>query len=148
MEGYTAIESGIKERVLAHFSSELTAETCVIADSDNLFRAIFEKNAAYGCLLDMGIPPGRQASGEPYKSPVWIWQIIGVFLLRYEGDTTQIEAKARAVVDKLQSLLDADHTLGGLSDKARVVLIDTPEVTEVNDVPFYFMPFMVEAWDK
>lgn len=148
MEGYTAIEAAIRTRLLAHFSTELESDTCVIADSDSLFRALFQKKAKHGCLLDTGIPPGRQMTGEPFKTPMWAWQIIGVFIVRYEGNTAQVETDIRAVIDKLRSLFDDDHTLGGTSSKAKILLIDTPEVVEVNDAPFYFMPFVMEAWDK
>jgi hypothetical protein len=41
-----------------------------------------------------------------------------------------------------------DPRLGGLSPYTRLVDIDTPEPSTINDVPFYWLPFMITVVDR
>lgn len=146
MSDYDLIESALRDCILTEFSDELTADRCLIADPDTLFQNMFaegDDGSPYGCLLDYG--DGREDRDQPFKSQMWIWTIVGIFMIRYNAD---IEAQARAVIRKLKRLVQNDHTLGGTSVKAKVVAINPPEPTQVNDVPHYFIPFVVDAWDK
>ena len=149
MVGYTACENAVKTRILAHFSAELTKdEYCQCGDSDTLFTALFRDSASYGCLIDIGNPAGRDITDAPFKGQIISWQIIGVFILRYGGENITIEVSARAIIDKIASLFSNDHTAGGVASRFRVVLIDPPERVDVNDLPFYFIGFNIEVWDK
>jgi hypothetical protein len=144
MNGIVAIKQGVLARVLEHFSDELDDDRCKIADTDAIFKAIFMSSEKYfGCVLDNG--PAREMVDEVYKKQHWAWQIWGVFFIQYNDD---IEVQADQIIDKLAVMFAPDHTLGGLSPKVKMVEIGIPEPNQVNDVAFYFIPFVVEAWDR
>lgn len=145
MVGYEAIEAGVISHLLSVFVDELTDDTCINADADTLLRNIFESGATYGCLIDMGDPVGRDQRGERFKGQLWSWQLVGIFMIRYNE---QIETQARQIVDKLATLFQNDHTLGGLTPKAMVNIVDAAEPTQVNDIAFYFIFFAMEVWDR
>lgn len=145
MVGYKALETAVITHLLSVFPDELTDTTAVSADSDALLREIFNTGATYGCLIDMGNPAGRDQRREPFKERFWSWQMIGVFMIRYNED---IETQARDVVDKLATLFQSDHTLGGLTPKASMMMVDAAEPTQINDVAFYLIFFAVEVWDR
>jgi hypothetical protein len=146
MSDYDVIESALRDLILTKFPDELTEERCKIADPDKLFEEMFRTRSdgsPYGCLLDYG--DGREDTSQPFKHQVWIWTIVGIFMIRYNDD---IETQARMIIRKLKRLFVDDHTIGGVTVKAKMVAINPPEPTQVNDVPHYFIPFVVEAWDK
>ena len=69
-------------------------------------------------------------------------------LVRFDGDPAKIEADARQIVDQVITIFDDKHTLGGLAAIAKVVSIDEPLPSTVNDVPFYWIPFLIDIYGE
>lgn len=140
---YEVYEDALCAHLITSFPNHLSATRCKSADPDTVLTAIFEENSLYGCVLDFG--RGFEDSREPFKTQVWVWQIVGIFFVRFDES---VEPHARQIISILKRLFENDHTLGGVSPRVRMVGIETPEPTQVNDIPFYFIPFTVEFWDR
>jgi hypothetical protein len=143
MVGYSVIEAALVNKLVAHFSAELSASRCKAGDPDSVFTALFSEGADYGCFLEFN--GGREDSQRPFDKPVWVWSLAGVLVIRYGDD---IESKLRALVDKLAGIFVHDHTLGGVTPRIRLVDIGDAEPGQVNDTPFYWLPFIAEAIDR
>lgn len=143
--GYETIESAVIQRILEVFDVELEPDRVSSGDIDAVFDGIMREETIYeyGAWTDFG--GGRQDNQKPFKTPVWIWTIVG-FLVIQRSDT--IEQKLRSAVTKILGLFDEDHTLGGVTPYIRVVAIGEGQVVNVNDIPFYFLPFTIEAFDR
>lgn len=143
MIGYSAIEQAILAKLVSVFPSELDPARCTAGDPDAMFTAIFDAGAEYGCFVEFN--GGAETNQQPFKMPVWVWQFAAVFVIRY-GDG--IEAKLRTIVDRLALAFAEDHTLGGITPRVRIVEIGDAEPGDVNEVPFYWLPFIIEAIDR
>jgi len=143
MKGYTVIENALIAKLLVDFSTELSAERCRSGDPDGVLNSMFDAGAEYGCFIEYN--GGRPDDLSPFKTVTWIWSFLGFFLIQRVDD---IEIKLRAIVDKLCVLFDDDHTLGGCTPAARFANIGVADVVKINDTPFYWLPFEVEALDR
>jgi hypothetical protein len=111
---------------------------------DGALLAIFDEGADYGCFIEYN--GGREDSRKPFDRSVWIWSMVCVIAIKYDAAT--IEEKMRAAVDKLATMFDGDHTCGGVSPLVRIVDLGDAQPVNVNEFPFYWLPFIVEAIDK
>ena len=136
---YTAIEDALQVRMVAHFS-ELNDERCRKGDADAVVESMFKEGEEYGCYIEYN--GGSQLSRKPFKTTVWVWSIAGVFMIQYSDD---IESKLRVVVDKFRTVFADDHTLGGTTIRIQIMDLADAYIGQVNDIPFYFIPFLLEA---
>jgi hypothetical protein len=143
MVGYTLIESSVVARFISHYSSELSETRCMAADIDLILQSMFDENSEYGCLFEFG--GGSDEPRKPFKIDVWTWYVDGLFMIRL---TSGIDQKKRAIIDKMTKVFSSDHTLGGISPRVRMVNIGKAELGDVGDIPFFFIPFQVEALDR
>ena len=136
---YTAIEDAIQTQFISHFS-ELNEERCRKGDADGVIDAMFKEGSEYGCYIEYN--GGAQLDRKPFKSTVWVWSIAGVFMIQYSDD---IESKLRVVVDKFRTVFADDHTLGRVTTRVQVSDLADAYIGQINDVSFYFLPFLLEA---
>lgn len=144
MVGYEAIENAVIARLMEQFP-ELSTERCRGGGLDEVLDAMWSEDATYGCLVDFG--GGRDMGvAKPFSTDGWIWTILGVMMIRY---SPTIEQDMRATTLKLATLLsgNASH-LGGLVPFAKVVRMSEPDPVQVNDQPFYWLYFEIEATDR
>jgi hypothetical protein len=141
---YTDLEQAVVNKLIAHFDGLLNEKSCRAGDLDGVLEAVFETSAEYGCILEFD--GGREESRSPFDKLVWVWSIIGVFLIRYDG--VGVEAKMRDAVNRLAMVFDKDHTLGGATVRVRIAEISKAEPAAVNDIAFYWLPFRVEIIDR
>jgi hypothetical protein len=146
MKNYDVVEQAVMDKINTVFSAELGTTRGVISDIDTMFTNIFEENAPYGCFIDFG--GGKQDTRKPFSTQVWIWSIIGVFLVRYQDAADEIDTRLRGAVNKLAGLFNDDHTLSGLVPLVTVVDIGEPDTVTVADAPFYWLPFVIEVYDR
>lgn len=142
---YSAIEEELRKCFINHFP-ELSEATCKISDLDGVFLSMMEKDLPLGCILDFA--GGGKQPVHPFKDPIWSWEIGGVFYIRFMGDPKKTDDLLRETVDGLQTVLDKDPRLNGTSALATMIVIEPPEPGKINDMPFYFLPFLVRALDK
>ncbi len=142
---YTEIENAIVNHIYNHFDDDFVDhKNQVIAGSiDILIDQLFGKSKKYGCLVDFG--GGGRTRVEPFKKEIWQWSIICVFMVRYEGDTQEIEGDLRLVINRLTTLFRQDHTVGGITPLAKLARIDQREVVQMNDIPMYWIPFEISV---
>jgi hypothetical protein len=144
MIGYQALEQAVKGRVVTVF--ELNASLCQAGDVDALFQALQQTGAKLGFLLEYA--GGERVHDAPFNGKSWLWHMNGYALVRFDGDSAKIEIDARQIVDTVINLFDGSHTLGNLAAVARVNEIDEPLPSTVNDVPFYWIPFLINVMEK
>jgi hypothetical protein len=142
---YEVIEEAVRQRLIAYIPG-LSDSLCVAGDLDGLFEAMSTQGSNIGALLEYD--SGVRLMDAPFNGKGWGWTINGYILLRYEGDNKAIEAKARDTVGLLFTLLDGVQTLGGVSALATIKKIESPEPARINDVPFYWVPFLVSALER
>ena len=136
---YTEIEKAIKDRFIEHFS-ELDADRCRIGEADAVVESMFSSAELYGCYIEYN--GGSEMTKRPFNAAVWVWSVAGIFLLQYSDD---IESKLRVIVDKAKTVFDEDTRLGGTTIKVKIVDLADAYIGQVNDIPFYFLPFLIEA---
>lgn len=136
---YTAIENAVKDQFISHFS-ELSETRCLIGDADGVIEAMFSEGEEYGCYIEYN--GGAQLDRRPFKSTVWIWSVAGVFMIQYSDD---IESKLRVIVDQFRNIFADDHMLGGVTTRVQVSDLADAYIGQINDVAFYFLPFLLEA---
>lgn len=141
MESYSDAESALVAKFISHFDGLLNSGRVQPGKLDVLIGNILAEDADYGVLLEFN--GGTEDSGKPFTRPMWIWETAGIFLIRYRGDDDDIESKLRGVIDKLAVLFQDDHTLGETTPYAKFRLIDPAEPAQINDVPFYWVAFVV-----
>ncbi len=156
MADYKNIEKAIIDELIAVSVFDLNEDTCG-NDLDTVFPKMMEQTSRFGCLLTFG-GAGRQpneafAGNAPQgysmgKGRQWTWRIFGSLLIRYTGDTAEMETTTRIAVDQLRILLQDNRRLGNLVPFADIVGIDMPEALDLNDTPFYVLGFTIEVWDK
>ncbi len=145
---YSILETAIVDEVRAHLQVD-HRDQVVAGDVDRLVKQFIEGGKNYGVLLEFGggVRRGRSEE-EPFKQRIWQWSIIAVYMLRYTGDTEEIEANLRESIDRLSSLFSTDHTLGGLTPWVRLERIDQAEIVRMNDIPLYWIPFEIMVFEK
>lgn len=142
--GYREKEQAVIDAIYAAFSEQMDHTDQVVAgDIDTLLTQLFGESKKYGCLLDFG--GGSRSFIEPFKKKIWNWSIIGVFMLRYTGEIKEVEDELREIIEILATLFEGDHTLDGKTPWVRIERIDQPEVTQMNDVPMYWLPFEIRV---
>lgn len=144
MIGYQVLEQAVKERVVLIFGLE--DDLCQKGDVDALFQAVQQRGAPLAFLLEYA--GGERMRDAPFNGKAWLWHMNGYALIRFDGDTAKIEADARQIVDKIITLFDGTHTLGSLAALAVITDIDEPLPSTVNDVPFYWIPFLINVTEK
>ena len=144
MIGYEAIEKAVQARAMALFQLD---ETLVqLGNIDALFDAMQTAGAPVGVLLEYA--GGDRLKAAPYNGRTWAWHMNVYVLVRYQGDSDQIEIDARKNIDKITTLVDGSHTLGGTAAVAWVEDIDQPVPSTINDIPFYWIPFSMLILEK
>ena len=145
---YSVLETAIVEEVRAHFRVDHRDQVAA-GDVDKLLGQMIEEGRDYGILLEFGggVRRGRSEE-EPFKGRIWQWSVIAVFMLRFKGETDEIEEKLRESIDRLSSLFAQDHTLGGVTPWVRLERIDQPEIVRMNDIPMYWIPFEIMVFEK
>jgi len=139
---YATIEEAVRAKLVETFNG-LSDTRCKVGDLDSVFQNMLSEGELQGCILDFlrGYPDTQQ----PFKTQIWIWRIMGIFLIQY---SPTIETDMRDVVSSLSSMFAADHTLGGLTARVMISEIDTPEPASIQDVSFYWIPFTVDVFDR
>jgi hypothetical protein len=143
MKGYSVIEAKVVDAFKAAFQAEM-GDRVSAGDIDRVMTDMLTGEYTYGCLFEFG--GGAARSREPFRTPVWTWVIDGMIMIRYT-DSATIEQQLRQVIDKLPGMFD-DHTLGNTTPMVELVRIASAETVTVNDVPFYWLNFTIEALDK
>lgn len=140
---YSPIENAVINGLVAHFP-ELSA-TRVSTSLDVVFTNMLQENSRHGLVVEFN--GGRREAREPFKHRVWVWSIACVFTIQLldTDDMVAIETDLRTVLDKVATLFSADHTLGRIASRIEVVDIGRAETGTVNDMPYYWLPFIVEA---
>lgn len=142
MVGYEAIENAVLAKMLEKFPDKLSATRCKAGDPDAVFSAIFSEGIRFGVWTE--VDGGGPDSSQPFNKQVWVWRMVGIFAIQI-SDT--IEADLREIVTVLVQLFDGDHTLGGVTPRARITGLDTPVPAEVDSIPFYWVGFSIDAFD-
>ena len=137
--GYTVIEEAVREQFIAHFD-ELDDKRCLIGDADKVVDNMFSSGELFGCYIEYN--GGSELDRRPFKTSVWVWSIAGIFLIQYSDE---IEDKLRVIVDKAKSVFDDDIRLGGVAIRVKIVDLADAYIGQINDTPFYFLPFLIEA---
>ena len=141
---YDQIEEWVRAEIVSHHPN-LDDDLCMRGDLDTLITNIFEQDSNVGVYVDyMG---GRRTiANEQFASRyAWVWSIMVMVLIRYDED---IEANLRTQIGHFATLFAGDHTVGGNVIRAGVMNLDQPEPGTINDVPFYWMPVIVNVWDR
>jgi hypothetical protein len=137
---YELIEAAVVARMIEHFS-ELDADRCKAGELDAIIHNLFETGERYGCILEY-FGAGR-ASSERFNHEVWRWDIGGIIMIRYDAET--IESDLRTIIDKLKTVFSGSYRRLGGADLVTLVEMDQPDVAEINEVRFYWLPFLVSA---
>lgn len=145
---YSVLETAIVDEIRTHFRVDHQDQVSA-GDVDKLLGQMVSEGREYGVLLEFGggIRRGRSEE-EPFSQRIWQWSIIAVFMLRYKGETDKVEEQLREVIDRLSSLFEQDHTLGGVTPWVRLGRIDQPEIVKMNDIPMYWIPFEIMVFEK
>lgn len=138
---YTVVETAARARLLEYFTNQLSSDRIQAGDLDKVVHAISEEDQRFGCLLEYA--NGRDPRVDTNTRMRWTWFIAGVFLVRYSAT---IEADLRTILDMLPQVFDEDQRLGGVCSLAKITTIDMAETIEVNDQPYYWLPFVMEFW--
>jgi hypothetical protein len=139
---YSEIEIAVESRIIEHFE-ELDENRVKRGKADDVFQNMYTSGEMYGCYLEYN--GGQEMDKRPFKTPVWVWSIAGVILLQYDAD---IEDRLRVIIDRLQTVFDEDHTLGRVAGRVKIVDMADAYIGEINDTPFYFLPFLMEAIER
>jgi len=145
MVGYAPLEQAVIEQMLTKFPAELDVTRVKGGDIDTVLDAMFTNGFTHGCVFEMG--GGREGSGESFEKNAWVWSLFGYYIIRYTDDV-DIEAVMRDVTSRISSLFDNNRRLHDLTPLARVTRIEAPEPVQVNDIPFYWITFIVDVIDR
>ena len=143
---YSDLEEAVRKHIKFQFPDDLEESRIVAGNLDKLFEAMQAENADMGCLLNY--ENGAVLNDPPFDGRIWLWAISGLILIRYKGDPIAIEEEARQVIDTLSMLFKGSHTLGGITPLAKIAAIKKPDPGKLNDVPFYWIPFLIEVLEK
>lgn len=150
MANYIDIEEAVRKRLVAAFPEYLTDANCAITDIDKVIPVILQaetQDKAVGCLLDFQ-GGGEFLTGTSFNTTAWLWRIGGIFLFHALGDETQLTAITRDIISRLHNLFVSDPRLNGLVDSVKVSQIAEMEVAMVNDFPFAWLYFTIEARER
>ncbi len=145
MRGYAACEQAVIERLTDHLGFE-DPGLCQAGNLDLLFTTMQATNAKVGVLIEY--EDGQRDHRAPFDGNAWTWTMTAITLLRFEGDAAQIEVDARKMIDTLRGTFDHHKTLSQSVARADVSSIGRPEVSKINDVPFYLIGFQVEVTER
>jgi len=145
MQGYGPLERAVINQMLRKFPAELDANRVQGGDIDTVLDAMFTDGFTHGCVFEMG--GGREGSGSAFERDAWVWSLFGYYIIRYTEDMA-IEAVMRDIVSRLSTLFDDNRRLNDLSPLARITRIEAPEPVKVNDIPFYWITFIVDVIDR
>ena len=135
---YTDAEAAVVAQFVNHFD-ELNADRCKAGELDAVLQNLFASGERYACILQFG--GGIRPHSERFNRMVWEWNIGGIMMIKFNPET--IEVDLRVIVDKLKTVFDADRRLGGTVDLVSLSEIEMAEPAEVNEVPFYWLPFSI-----
>ena len=144
MIGYEVIENAVQARVTTVFG--LDVSLCEKGNIDSLYDAMQKQGAKIGFLLEYA--GGERVKNPPFNGKSWAWYMNGYAVVRYAGDSDQIEVDARKNIDRITTLFDGSHTLGGSAAVAWIEEIEQPIPSTINDVPFYWIPFVMMILEK
>lgn len=145
MIGYNTIESAVVERIIGTFPDELNSDVCKAGDFDAVLDNMFNSNNDYGCLVEFD--GGFRMNNSPFDRLIWTWSMLGIFLVRYTGNQ-ETEERMRDIVSKLATMFQDDFKLGGVTAIAHVSRVTTPDTAQINDIPFYWIPFQIDVIDR
>jgi len=141
---YTTKEQAIVDHVFETFETAGKMDhkdQVVSAAIDKVLKQVLGENKNYACIVDFG--GGVRTKVEPFTKRIWSWSVIGVILIKYVGKNEEVEVELRETINLLAGLFEGDHTLGGITPLVQIERIDQAEVTQLNDVPFYWLPFQI-----
>ena len=141
---YTAKEQAIVDHIFGLFedAGKMDHKDQVVAGAiDVLFAQVLGEQKKYACIIDFG--GGVRTKVEPFAKRIWSWAVIGVILIKYTGEVKEMEEELRGTINLLAGLFEGNHTLGGITPLVQIERIDQAEVTQLNDVPFYWLPFQM-----
>lgn len=146
MRGYTELERAVLDKFLSVFNTKLVAERVTAGNPDQVHDEILsdETGNPYGVWTEFG--GGRMDSRQPFSKLVWIWRVNGIFVIQYEGDET--ETSMRDIVDVMFSMFQGDHTLGNKTPYVRMISIGDAYPAEINNIKFYWIPFVIDVIDR
>jgi len=158
MSTYTAIEQAIIDQAISLTAINLNEFTCG-NDIDTIMHHMKDQSAKWGALVGFG--GGARQARESFSglSPIgadmgkgqrWSWRIAVTFIIRFAGDTQEIEDDIRVGIDAAKSFFSdaGERRLGGLVPYSQVVGISPVDSVNINDMPVYLLEFVVEVWDK
>lgn len=137
---YEIIEAAVVARLVEHFD-EFDTDRCKAGELDAVIDNLFSTGERFACVIEY-FGAGRHSS-QRFSQEVWRWDIGGIIMVRYEADT--IEADLRTIIDKLSTAFGPGYRRIGGADLVTLVEIDQPDVAEINEVRFYWLPFLVAA---
>ena len=141
---YTPAETALIEKLVEHFPEYLIMNVVKSGDMEAIVKAMKDGDQNYGCYLDFG--GGTRPDNESFAGRFWVWSVLGVFLIKFTGDTQAIETKLRAIIDRFATLFLDDPRLGGAVAKADLVRLERPEPVRLLETAFYWAPFQVDLW--
>lgn len=139
---YTTIENAVVSKFIEKFP-ELNANRCKPGDVDQVLDALFNEGAKMGCVLEFD--GGVQDVNRPFNQQVFTWKIIGIIMIRY---TDEVEGDLRSVLDRLPHVFTNDHTLSGVTPLVKLASVSSAEPILVNETPFYWVDFSLEAIER
>jgi hypothetical protein len=142
MKGYEVYEDAVVSKFIGYFD-ELDDKRCMAADVDAVVNNMLLENSKFGCYVDFN--GGSDEPRKAFNTSMWAWSMVGIFLIRF-SDT--IEDDLRTIVNKLSLAFAGDHTLGGITPFVHLISIGVPESGDINDTPYYFLPFVIEVIDR
>lgn len=116
-------------------------------DVDAVVNAILsESETSQGCVVNY-VNSTRVPNDKSFYS--WDHLFGGVYLIRLEHLDT-IEEEKRKVISRLWSFSDSvkSQTLSGKVKQAQINLVERAREADINDMPFYLVPFSVTVRDR
>ena len=145
MADYLELEDAVVARLRQHFLTELSESRCMSGNIDAVLDGVFSEGADYGCVIEFN--GGYLDSNSSFGKDTWVWSMLGIFFIRFT-DPVIVEQNLRQVLGKLKTVFSSDYSLGGLTPRVRIARIESSEPAQINDVPFYWLSFEVQAIDR
>lgn len=140
---YEVLEKAIADTIANKFSDILSPEVVVQSDIDRLFERMQNTDSTYGCLVEFC--EAQKLTNSPFNGQMWQWTLFGNFLIRYRGSNEDIQSQTKKFLNRIRFTFENNKTLGGLVAKVDVVKIETPAASTINEVPFMWIMFVIEA---
>jgi hypothetical protein len=142
MVGFTTSELAVRDVMAANFQDLVPDECCVAGNLDSLLDAMFSRAAPFGIYLDYG--GGRPKNAKVFGKNSWTWNVTGFVIMHYSDE---VDGLLRQVIDRLHQLFITNPTLDKKVSFAEILEIAAPEMSQINDTPFYWLPFTVSVTD-